>query len=396
LNTNPILYYYTITDITDESKTASVDVLVINKELKDLTNSSHLFQADVTDGSKHARLIAWGPVAIFFNNKIFAGSCYKFFNITIRKTPPQYIKSSNYIPFDLALTSGVTVEISSTRISEPEVGVLIKDITKYVNNRINTVGVIIDYESEISPTNTNKGTTVSRRSITIADEHFKIKVTLWADTAEQFVPQQGQTVKVQNALVKAYGSEVSLSCSKISYANENDPKAKHLSDNWQEIQETVSFLPLTKHRLDSQQYKTVDLNELPSLQTNSTVKIVAKIDKVHYESYHACNTCRTAVITMDTDSFCSKCSKVVPVSERYTFTLTLDGFCHELVLFHDNVSTLCNISDFEENTQESINFICNKTYTILVLKRLNRRQEMQFVALDFEPMPKTAKRLFTD
>ena len=204
-------------------------------------------------------------------------------------------------------------------------------------------------------------------------------------------------VKIQNALVKAYGSEVSLSCGKILYANENDPKAKHLSDNWQEIQETVSFLPLTKHRLDSQPYKTVDLDELPNLQTNSTVKIVAKIDKLQYESYRACDNCRTAVITMDTDSFCSKCSKVVSVSERYTFTLRLDGFCHELVLFHDNVSTLCKISEFEENTQESINDICNKTYTILVLKRLSRRQEMQFVTLDFELMPKKAKRqLFTE
>jgi len=185
------------------------------------------------------------------------------------------MKSNNCIPFDLALRSGVTVEISSTPIIEPEVGFLpIENINKYVNKRINTVGFIIDYESEITPPNTNKGTSVSWRSITIADEHFIIKVTLWVDTAEQFVPQHGQTVKIQNVLVKEYVTEVSLSCSKISYANENDPKAKHLSDNWQEIQETVSFLPPTKHRLDSQPYKTVDLETFPSFQTNSTVKLI--------------------------------------------------------------------------------------------------------------------------
>lgn len=366
-------------------------MLVTNKELREIGNNSRLFQADVTDGNSRCRLIAWGPVGTFFNNKIFVGSTYKCTNLSIRKTPPQYTKQ-DYIPYDLTLTSGAQIEITHTPIREPNITFLaIADLTKYINKRVNTFGVIIDYDKDVTATVTSKGDTVSRRSLEIADYHNKVKVTLWANTAESTILKIGSAVYIKNSLVKIYGSEVSISCDKIQYADENDSEAKELIA-WHAHPQPVEPLIATRRRLSYESHITVQLDDLQDLNIDTTVRVQATIENIHHEDYNACDHCKTEVITMDGEYFCPKCTKTVHTTQRSVFALELFSFEDDVMLFHDNSPTLLDITAFQKATQEKkqdmLQQCANKTYTLLILKRINNKtQATQYVALDFEELP---------
>lgn len=312
-------------------------------------------------------------------------------NLSIRKTPPQYTKQ-DYMPYDLTLTSGAQIEISTTSIKEPDTTFLaISELTKYINKRVNTFGVIIDYDKDVTPTVTSKGDSVSRRSLEIADYHNKIKVTLWANTAESIIPKTGSAVYIKNSLVKLYGSELSISCDKIQYADENDSEAKDLME-WHTHPQPVAPLIATRRRLSHESHITVQLDDLQDLNIDTTVKVQASIENIHYEDYNACDHCRTEVITMDREYFCPKCTKTVHITQRCIFTLELTSFEDNVILFHDNIPTLLDITAFQKATQENKQKMllqcANKTYTLLILKRMsNKTQATQYVALDFEELP---------
>ena len=365
-------------------------MLVTNKELRQIPNNSPLLQADVTDGHSWCRLIAWGPVATFFYNKIFVGTTYKCMNLSIRKTPSHYTKQ-DYKPYDLTLTSGAQIEISPMSIKEPNTTFLaIADLTKYINKRVNTFGVIIDYDKDVTPTVTSKGGSVSRRSLEIGDYQNKIKVTLWANTAESMIPKIGSAVYIKNSLVKLYGSELSISCDKIQYADENDSEAKELIE-WHTHPQPLAPLIPTRRRLSYESHTTVQLEDLHDLNIDATVKVQASIENIHYEDYNACDHCKTEVITMDGEYFCPKCTKTVHITQRCIFTLELASFEDDVILFHDNSPTLLDIIAFQKATQENKQKIlqqcANKTYTLLILKRMsNKTKATQYVALDFEEL----------
>lgn len=390
-----LLFFFVIlglSKIKENEASPPLLLLILKATLKD-TPATKLLEITATDGQAKARLLAWGGIAEFFHPKIKENETYMFENTIIKPTPSRYLKA-DMIPYDITLNSGATVVPRKANIKMPEPNYTkIDALQSMINRRTNLRAVIIDYDEDVSNVTLQSGSVATKRELTLADDtSFKIVATIWGETAENFKPQLGHAVIIENALIKSYQQHITASIDKIEYCNDSCSQDLELWYQRNGDDEIEQLRATSKRHLKSGEYPLLDeISMLSSIEDGSCVKIRDYITSVEYSEYDGCSLCKTGVVQMGTDNFCPKCNKTnVTIAPKVLFTLSLSNFSATLKLYHDNVPNLLNLKEFiklsnreQEDIMESV---CGK-YTILVMKRQNRQKATEYVALDFEKDP---------
>ena len=110
------------------------------------------------------------------------------------------------------------------------------------------------------------GSVAIKREMTIADNTgYKIQATLWGKTTKHFEPQLGKAVIIENALIKSYWQNVTISVNKIMYADQSGADELEMWYERQENEQMDQLSATPKHQLGIGNYKMLNAAALPSI-----------------------------------------------------------------------------------------------------------------------------------